>query len=157
MKTQPNYSESILQKRVRRFKSIKRGYYSFIILLSLYLLSIIAPLLINSQALIVKYANEKYDNGETFTDLNQNDKWDVNEPFQDLYKYYSPAFRDLIELFITPLHHEGKDFGQYTSFGSPHLGEPDYRLLKKQFEFENEGNYVIMPIYPYVVIFIRAI
>ena len=149
MKTQPNYSESILQKRVRRFKSIKRGYYSFIILLSLYLLSIIAPLLINSQALIVKYANEKYDNGETFTDLNQNDKWDVNEPFQDLYKYYSPAFRDLIELFITPLHHEGKDFGQYTSFGSPHLGEPDYRLLKKQFEFENEGNYVIMPIYPY--------
>ena len=107
MKTQPNYPESILQKRVRRFKSIKRGYYSFIILLSLYLLSIIAPLLINSQALIVKYANEKYDNGETFTDLNQNDKWDVNEPFQDSYKYYSPAFRDLIELFITPLHHVG--------------------------------------------------
>ena len=63
-------------------------------------MSIIAPLLINSQALIVKYANEKYDNGETFTDLNQNDKWDVNEPFQDLYKYYSPAFRDLIKLFI---------------------------------------------------------
>ena len=93
MKTQPNYSESILQKRVRRFKSIKRGYYSFIILLSLYLLSIIAPLLINSQALIVKYANEKYDNGETFTDLNQND----NGMLMNHFKIY---------INITPRHLE---------------------------------------------------
>ena len=143
------YSESIFQKRMRRFKSIKRGYYSLLILLIFYLFSFFAPLIVNSKALIVKYANEKYDLGEKFTDLNQNNKWDENESFSDSYNYYSPAFRDLIKLLITPIHHEGKDFGQYSSFGTPHLGEPNYRLLQKQFKYENNGNYVIMPIYPY--------
>ena len=124
MKTQPNYSESILQKRVRRFKSIKRGYYSFIILLSLYLLSIIAPLLINSQALIVKYANEKYDLGEKFTDLNQNNKWDENESFSDSYNYYSPAFRDLIKLLIQNVEKEAEKYGilqLFTVCGDQHM------------------------------------
>ena len=53
-------SESIFQKRQKRFKSMKRGYYSFIILLTLYLLSFLNPLLVNNKALIVKYNNEYY-------------------------------------------------------------------------------------------------
>ena len=52
-------SESITKKRIRKFKSIKRGYYSFIILMSLFLFSLFAPLFINDAALIVKH-NEKY-------------------------------------------------------------------------------------------------
>ena len=107
MENNQKYSESIFQKRIRRFKSIKRGYYSLLILLVLYLISIFAPLIVNSKALIVKYANEKYDLGEKFTDLNQNNKWDENESFSDSYNYYSPAFRDLIKLIITPIYHEG--------------------------------------------------
>ncbi|SVE39282.1 uncharacterized protein METZ01_LOCUS492136, partial [marine metagenome] len=44
-------SDSILKKRIRRFKSIKRGYYSFIILTSSYILSFLAPIFVNSKAL----------------------------------------------------------------------------------------------------------
>ena len=50
--------ESILQKRWVKFKSLKRGYYSLIILLTLYLISFLLPLLINNRALVVRY-NDK--------------------------------------------------------------------------------------------------
>lgn len=53
-------SESLLCKRVRRFRSIKRGYYSFVIILSLYIISFFAPLLINYRALVVKYEGRLY-------------------------------------------------------------------------------------------------
>ncbi len=45
-------------KKIRRFKSIKRGYYSFILFCLLMLISIFAELLINNRALVV-YDGEK--------------------------------------------------------------------------------------------------
>ena len=53
-------SESINQKRWKKFKSIKRGYYSFILIIGLYILSFLLPLLINSKALIVQYEGDYY-------------------------------------------------------------------------------------------------
>ena len=53
-------SESINQKRLRKFKSIKRGYYSFLIIVSIYILSFFLPLFINSKALIVQYEGNYY-------------------------------------------------------------------------------------------------
>jgi len=52
--------ETVLRKRWKKFKGLKRGYYSLVILLSLYFLSFFLPLLINNRALIVKYDNEYY-------------------------------------------------------------------------------------------------
>ncbi len=53
-------SVSIYKKRWMKFKSMKRGYYSFIIIVSLYLLSFFFPVLINSKAIVVSYNNELY-------------------------------------------------------------------------------------------------
>ncbi len=53
-------SISINKKRWLKFKSIKRGYYSFIIIISLYIISFFLPILINSKALIVNYNNQYY-------------------------------------------------------------------------------------------------
>ena len=50
-------SESILQKRIKRFKSIKRGYYSLIAIISLYILSLLSPLWVNDKPLIVHFIN----------------------------------------------------------------------------------------------------
>ena len=52
-------SISIYKKRWLKFKTMKRGYYSFIIITSLYIISFFLPLLINSRAIIVNY-NDKY-------------------------------------------------------------------------------------------------
>lgn len=47
-------------KKLRRFRSIKRGYWSFIILVSLYIFSLAGELFVNKRALIVSYDNELF-------------------------------------------------------------------------------------------------
>jgi microcin C transport system permease protein len=47
-------------KQIRRFRALKRGYYSLLVLVALLLASIVAELLINSRALVVHYEGEWY-------------------------------------------------------------------------------------------------
>jgi len=46
---------SVLSKRLRKFRSLKRGYYSFLILVIAYVMSFALPVLMSSRALIVSY------------------------------------------------------------------------------------------------------
>ena len=45
----------LTQKRFRRFRSIRRGWWSFLALIALYVVSLFAELLVNNRALLVKY------------------------------------------------------------------------------------------------------
>jgi microcin C transport system permease protein len=47
-------------KKIKRFKSIRRGYYSFIIFAILIFISLAAEMLVNDRALIVYYEDEFY-------------------------------------------------------------------------------------------------
>ena len=47
-------------KKIRRFKSIKRGYYSFIVIMAMIFISLLAELLVNKRALIVHYEGRYY-------------------------------------------------------------------------------------------------
>ena len=60
LKKGQNFHQSIFSRRWKKFKTLKRGYYSLIILVTLYLISFLLPLLINNRALIVKYNDEYY-------------------------------------------------------------------------------------------------
>lgn len=53
-------SNPITLKKVNRFKSIKRGYYSFIAIATLITLSLFAELFVNSKAIVVKYNGNYY-------------------------------------------------------------------------------------------------
>ena len=53
-------SASIFRKRLRKFRALKRGYYSFVILLAAYAVSFFLPFLINNQALLVRYNGQFY-------------------------------------------------------------------------------------------------
>ena len=53
-------SVSILRKRMRKFKTLKRGYYSFVLLSVMYVLSFFLPVLVNNKAIIVRYNGESY-------------------------------------------------------------------------------------------------
>ncbi|MCC7431248.1 hypothetical protein IT568_10420, partial [bacterium] len=115
------FSDSILKKRLRKFKTLKRGYYSLIVIGVLYLISFLNPIFINNKALIVCYGGS----------------------------YYFPAVSDLFsEIFPVP-HYEGSQFGQTEVFGKNLYGEPHYRELKKTFEQQNKGNWILMPLYPF--------
>jgi len=47
-------------KKIKRFREIKRGYWSFLILTTLLVLSLVAEVLINSKALVIKYEGDLY-------------------------------------------------------------------------------------------------
>ena len=49
------FTSPIFKRRWRKFQSLKRGYYAFILIISLFVLSFFAEFLINGKALFVKY------------------------------------------------------------------------------------------------------
>ena len=126
-----NISESIFQKRMRRFKSIKRGYYSLILVLALYVISIFGPIWMNNKPLLIRYGNMTWDTNETYEDANNNGSYDIGESFNDKYHYFFPAIWDLLD-FIPGINYpvyESDKFGQFTN-----SIEVDFRLLDKLFE-----------------------
>lgn len=61
MSLKPRFSlDPLTRKKLRRFRSIRRGYVSFLLLTAAILLSCVAELLVNSRALIVSYEGELY-------------------------------------------------------------------------------------------------
>ena len=105
-------SDSILKKRIRKFKTIKRAYYSLIILIIAYAFSLSASLFVNSTALVVKYTNNIYDEGEKFIDLNNNKIWDEGEDHIDQAYYYYPLFKKLFK----KSEYEASYFGKKTKY-----------------------------------------
>lgn len=51
---------SIFRKRIQKFRRLKRGYYSFLVIVAAYLISFILPVLINNKALVVSYKGALY-------------------------------------------------------------------------------------------------
>lgn len=112
---------TINQRRWRKFKSLKRGYISLWILAVSYVLSMFLPLLVSNKALYVSY------NGHS----------------------YFPAFRDLLDLPVIGAL-GGSNFISGETLGQQgNAAECNYRQLQKQYEQENAGNTVIMPLYSY--------
>ena len=83
-------NDSILKKRWKKFKSLKRGYYSLIILLTLYLLSFLLPILINNRAIIVKYQQQYF--FPVITGYIPGKKFDQNVPGEAKYRSLSDKF-----------------------------------------------------------------
>ena len=139
-------SESIFQKRLRKFKSIKRGYYSLIILVILYLISLMGPLWMNNKPLYVSFLNQKYDFGENFEDLNNNGVWDEGEIFQDEKVIFFPALKDFFSFLpgVSEARYSASIFNQKGAL-------VDFRLLNDTLKKSsaNDRGFIIMPIYMY--------
>ena len=56
----PGRSVSIFRKRIQKFRRIRRGYYSFVLLVVLYAISFFLPVLISNKAVIVRYNGSFY-------------------------------------------------------------------------------------------------
>jgi microcin C transport system permease protein len=113
---------TVFQRRWRKFKTLRRGWWSFRLLTFLYLLSFLNPVLINNKALVVSY-----EGGLHF-----------------------PALEELLP-FGDSGYRAAKDLGQYDPRRPERLmrGEANYRLLARQYEEKGEGNWVLLPPYPY--------
>src|SRR6187399_3231557 len=51
---------SLFKKRWRKFKTLKRGYYCFLIITFLFILSFFLPLFVGRNALLVKYEGQYF-------------------------------------------------------------------------------------------------
>ncbi|ALO45252.1 ABC transporter permease [Pseudohongiella spirulinae] len=80
------------QKKLRRFREIKRGYYSFLILMFLVFLFMIGELLINNRALIVKYEGEYY--FPTYTAFHPGTDFGLNYTYETNYRELKQIFEE---------------------------------------------------------------
>lgn len=117
-------SLSPTELRLRRFRRLRRGYYSFLILFGAYALSFFLPFIMNSRALVVRYDGRWY--------------------FPAAYSYFHDTFglgRERI--YLAEVFRQTDDSGQVS------LGEADYRKLQRSFAEEGRGNFVWLPPFPY--------
>ena len=56
----PARSESIFRRRLRKFRRLKRGYWSFLFIAAMYIGSFFLPVLVNNVALLVRYQGAYY-------------------------------------------------------------------------------------------------
>ena len=52
--------ESLFRKRLRKFRRLKRGYYSFLIIVTAYIFSFFLPLVMTNQPMVVKHRGQYY-------------------------------------------------------------------------------------------------
>jgi microcin C transport system permease protein len=117
-------SASLLRLRLKRFRRIRRGYYSFLVMVGLYVLSFLLPFLMGNRPIMLSYEGDWY--------------------FPAFRSYFHQTFGwgyDRVYL--------GEEFGQTEVDGFPIFGEADYRGLERQFALEDEGNWLILPPVPY--------
>ena len=79
-------------KKIRRFRSIKRGYYSFIIITAMILISLFAELLVNKRALIVYYEGKYY--FPTYGDMMPGTAFGLDYDYETNYRELKERFRE---------------------------------------------------------------
>jgi microcin C transport system permease protein len=79
-------------KKLRRFREIKRGYYSFVILGVFLVLSLVGELLINNRALIVSYEGELY--FPTYAPFHPGTDFGLDYPYETNYRDLKQHFTD---------------------------------------------------------------
>ena len=58
--SRPTQSVSVFRRRWQKFRTLRRGWYSFVVLLATYFTSFFLFLLVNNQAILVHYEGETY-------------------------------------------------------------------------------------------------
>ena len=130
--------DPITRRRFARFRQIKRGYYSLLILVAAIVLSIFAPFLAESRALVVSYRGTLY--FPTFQYLNMGTFGQTPPPgwaSQDLETEYLRLQREWdAERFL------------YARDAAA-AGNDPAKLAELDAKFPNRANYVIMPVIPW--------
>ena len=112
-------------RKLKRFRSIGRGYWSFLMLAGALLVSLFGELLVNDQALVVRYDG----------------------------KWFFPAFADAypIQWVYTPQSpRTGQFFGmEKDADGQPYSYRANYRTLQRDWETIGSDNWLVMPLIPH--------
>ena len=78
-------------KKIRRFKSIKRGYYSFILILIMILASFFAEILVNKRAVMIHHNGEYY--FPTYGDIIPGSTFGLDYKYETNYRELAKRFK----------------------------------------------------------------
>ncbi len=79
-------------KKLRRFREIKRGYYSFVILMTFLVLSLFGELLVNNRAIVVSYEGELY--FPTYSAFHPGTDFGLSYPYETNYRELQQHFQE---------------------------------------------------------------
>ncbi|MFA5479971.1 MAG: ABC transporter permease subunit [Candidatus Muiribacteriota bacterium] len=140
-KKKKSFFSPLFKKRIKKFTRIKRGYYAFLFIVGLYLLSFFAEFLINGNALMVKYDGNYY--FPIYGSVNLR---------RDIFAQSTAKLRELREArnrkFITPEELE-KIETEHARLNELKDALRSHRILKKTFQAQGMGDYAILAIYPF--------
>lgn len=130
--------DPLTRKRLDRFRRIKRGYYSFLILTTAIVLSIFAPFLAESRALMVWHNGEAYFPTFQYLDMDTFGQtpppaWDTGE-IETEYLRLQREWRAEREMYARDRATAGNDAAAVAALDA---------------RYPNRGNYVIMPPIPW--------
>jgi microcin C transport system permease protein len=130
--------DPITRRRFARFRKIKRGYYSFLILMAAIVLSIFAPYLAESRALLVIYQGKVF--FPTFQYLNMATFAQVPPP--------GWGAGDLETEYLR-LKHEWQVERYFYNREKAQAGNDAQKLAGLAMKYPDRGSYVIMPMIPW--------
>ncbi|MFH2047032.1 MAG: ABC transporter permease subunit [Pseudomonadota bacterium] len=82
----------LTRKKIQRFKSIKRGFYSFLLLSFMILISFLAESFVNSRALVVYYNNQFY--FPVYADMIPGSKFGLDYDYETNYRQLKKVFAE---------------------------------------------------------------
>jgi len=133
-------------KRIKKFKSFKRGYYSLLIIGIAYLLSFFAEFVINDKALLVKFDGKKFITLYSDVSLKKYIFAKAIETKEDYFKYKNIPATDTLNLSDEKFISLKAEYERYDRI-KKHFD--NHRILREVFEEQKHGDWVILPPYPY--------
>lgn len=121
----------ITRKRLRRFRQIRYGYYSFLILAGLTILSLFSNYIANSRAIIVKYEGKFYFPTYKFLPMStfgQEDEWGFDDVEAD-YREMKEQFAGTANWVLMPPIPFNPIEQDYEFYDEPHPRPPDDRHI----------------------------
>jgi len=135
-------------KRMKKFKSLKRGYYSFIIIMVFYVLSFFSEFFINSKAIYVKFQGKYY--FTLYSDSSLKSQLKINfKKRKDEYYAAQAAYKNAKDSEKKRLKEEYEKSKKLYKDARTLAFCKNHRKLKKILESLSNDNKVMLTIYPY--------
>jgi microcin C transport system permease protein len=145
-KTRKSFFSPLFIKKIKKFRSFKRGYYSLLIIGITYLLSFFAEFTINGNALLVKFDGKTYITLYSDVALKKDIFSKAIKAKEDYLEYKSLLAGDttniLDEKFLSLK-------SSYESYDQIKKDFDNHRILKNIFAQQNRGDWVLLALYPY--------
>jgi len=145
-KVRKSFLSPLFIKRIKKFKSFKRGYYSLLIIGIAYLLSFFAEFIINGNALLVNFDGKKFITLYSDVSFKKYIFSKAIKTKEDYYEYRSSLGSDTVNLSDEKLIYLKSEYELYDRIKKDF---DNHSVLRNIFDEQKRGDWVLLAPYPY--------